>query len=308
MGPPHPPGRPFEDYIEERVAESHVVVVLWSPHSVASSRVRIEAAHGRDRNPSALIPILIAQASIPFAFRHLHAADLCAWQPGDRGVEFGELLSSIDRLAPRPAAPPRPSEPVLQTDNRAVSDAVPSGPGVTQQGALHLTERNTRQPSEGRAASPVVRAAEGSIAPGALQDRRTEPISVPLNLSRDYGHRQSDNQRLGAAPNLPSTPGDLWRKIPSERRNRRLVIVAVVGIVAAITIYLFGVPPLGRPASENDGPAAAADVTAAGSGSATTSQRGQGLPFLLLSSHCGQRAASVMDEHLPSLVALYPSI
>ena len=46
-----PPGSSFEDFIEQRIAESSVVVVLWSPHSVTSRWVRIEAAHGRDRNP-----------------------------------------------------------------------------------------------------------------------------------------------------------------------------------------------------------------------------------------------------------------
>ena len=94
-------GTPFEDFIEQRIGESAVVVVLWSPHSVTSRWVRIEAAHGRDRNPSALIPVLISESNIPFAFRDIHAADLRAWQPGNREVEFQELLSSIDRLVPR---------------------------------------------------------------------------------------------------------------------------------------------------------------------------------------------------------------
>lgn len=101
-----PPGTAFEDFIEERIAESAAVVVLWSPHSVTSRWVGIEAAHGRDRNPSALIPVLISPSNIPFAFRDLHAADLSAWQPGDRGVEFQELLASIDRLVPRRAVSP----------------------------------------------------------------------------------------------------------------------------------------------------------------------------------------------------------
>jgi len=33
----------------------------------------------------------------------LHAADLRSWQPENRGVEFQELPSSIDRLVPRRA-------------------------------------------------------------------------------------------------------------------------------------------------------------------------------------------------------------
>jgi hypothetical protein len=94
-----PPGRTFEDYIEQRVRESRVLIVLWSPHSVTSRWVKIEAAIGRERD--ILIPVLIAPATIPFGYGHLHAADLTAWHPGQRTLEFEELVSSIESLAPR---------------------------------------------------------------------------------------------------------------------------------------------------------------------------------------------------------------
>src|SRR5688572_30519880 len=67
-----PPGRNFEEHLEREIRESHAVVVLWSPHSVASTWVRIEAAHGRDHG--ILIPAVIAPAPLPFGYGHLHAA------------------------------------------------------------------------------------------------------------------------------------------------------------------------------------------------------------------------------------------
>jgi hypothetical protein len=39
-----PPGREWDDFIKEKINESCVVVVLWSPHSVTSKWVRISAA------------------------------------------------------------------------------------------------------------------------------------------------------------------------------------------------------------------------------------------------------------------------
>ena len=128
-----PPGRSFEDYIEERIKASRVVMVLWSPHSVASSWVRIEAAHGRDRRPPALIPILIAPAAIPFSFQHLQAADFCAWQPGDRGVEFLVLLSSIETLAPRRTPMPQGSASASVVEGPTGPDEVviPLNPAVS---------------------------------------------------------------------------------------------------------------------------------------------------------------------------------
>src|SRR3954462_5888186 len=96
-----PPGFTFEDYIEKEISECRVVVVLWSPQSTASKWVKLEAAHARDRQPSVLIPILIQPAQLPFAFRDLHAANLCKGKPRERGIEFEQLLGSIEALAPR---------------------------------------------------------------------------------------------------------------------------------------------------------------------------------------------------------------
>lgn len=181
-----PPGTPFEDFIEQRIAESAVVVVLWSPHSITSRWVRIEAAHGRDRNPSALIPVLISESNIPFAFRDLHAADLRAWQPGNRGVEFQELLSSIDRLAPR------------------------------------------------RAVSPATDGANASIAPGARQMGMT-------------GRSDAGTSRLRS-----------WVSLV-RRRAGALAVMSVVAVVAAVTMFLLGVPPLGVPALQKDTSSGAAE-------------------------------------------------
>src|SRR5262249_9411446 len=90
-----PPGREWADYIEEHIRACPVVVVLWSPHSVKSRWVRLEADHGVDRNPPALIPILIAETAIPFAFRDVHAATFTSWSPGAKGPEFDALVASI---------------------------------------------------------------------------------------------------------------------------------------------------------------------------------------------------------------------
>jgi NAD(P)-dependent dehydrogenase (short-subunit alcohol dehydrogenase family) len=44
-----PPGRQFDEVIEEELAAAGCVVVLWSKASVASSWVKTEAADARDR-------------------------------------------------------------------------------------------------------------------------------------------------------------------------------------------------------------------------------------------------------------------
>ena len=99
-----PPGQVFEEYIGERILECRAVVVLWSPASVESQWVRIEAGHGRDRR--ILVPAFVATVDVPFGYQHLHAANLVSWSPGVASADFRGLVSSIEQLVPRESTPP----------------------------------------------------------------------------------------------------------------------------------------------------------------------------------------------------------
>ena len=104
-----PPGQTFAEYIERRLDECRLVLVLWSPHAVSSRWVKLEARHGLERERPALIPAMIARTTIPFEFRDIHAADLTTWlanegRPASDGLH--ELHAAIDALAPRRERPP----------------------------------------------------------------------------------------------------------------------------------------------------------------------------------------------------------
>ena len=122
-----PPGRNFDDVIEEALGEARCVVVLWSQASTASDWVRNEASEAMQRQ--VLIPALIdAEVKIPLGFRRLQAADLSRWQ-GESSVEFEQFCDAVARNvgaphggglggsvtppapAPRPPAPVRPPPP-----------------------------------------------------------------------------------------------------------------------------------------------------------------------------------------------------
>jgi beta-lactam-binding protein with PASTA domain len=100
-----PPGRTFDEVIEEALDDAQCVVVLWSTTSVASNWVRAEAAEGARRQ--ILVPALLDKVKIPLEFRRLQAADLTNWN-GDQGdAEFEQFVRSISRLA-RSRVPPSP--------------------------------------------------------------------------------------------------------------------------------------------------------------------------------------------------------
>jgi hypothetical protein len=62
-----PPGKTWDEVIEEAVEAARCMLVLWSKNSVASAWVRAEAEEGLQRK--ILIPVLVEDAKIPLIFR-----------------------------------------------------------------------------------------------------------------------------------------------------------------------------------------------------------------------------------------------
>ncbi len=72
-----PTGRTFDEYIEEILGLSKVVVVVWSKYSVKSRWVRTEANEGLKRE--VLFPLKIEAVEPPIAFRLVQTADFSNW-------------------------------------------------------------------------------------------------------------------------------------------------------------------------------------------------------------------------------------
>ena len=95
-----PPGKTFDEVIEQELDASKCVVVLWSKESVKSQWVRTEASEGNRRR--ILIPILIEDVQPPLAFRLIEAANLIDWKGTLPHPEFDLLLDSISKILGRP--------------------------------------------------------------------------------------------------------------------------------------------------------------------------------------------------------------
>lgn len=130
-----PPGRQYDDVIEEALAEARVVVVLWSKASSTSTWVKNEASDAVGKK--ALIPAIIEdEVKIPFEFRRIQAADLSRWQGDASAPEFvqfcdaiaGELDAGRAGPAPTPAPSPAPPAPPLHEPARRPVPALPPAP------------------------------------------------------------------------------------------------------------------------------------------------------------------------------------
>jgi hypothetical protein len=89
-----PPGKEFDQVIEEALDGAKCVVVLWSKTSTVSSWVKTEAAEAMRRK--ILVPALIDETKIPLEFRRLQAADLSQWQGESSHPELEKFFQSIE--------------------------------------------------------------------------------------------------------------------------------------------------------------------------------------------------------------------
>jgi len=91
-----PPGRQFDDVIEEALKTANCVVVLWSKSSVSSRWVKTEAAEGASRD--ILVPILLEEVEIPLAFRRIQTANLVNWNGEAENDQFIQIINSIREI------------------------------------------------------------------------------------------------------------------------------------------------------------------------------------------------------------------
>src|SRR4029434_434237 len=88
-----PPGKSFDETIENALNSARCVIVLWSKDSVSSRWVKTEAAEGAARG--ILVPAFIDKVQIPLEFKRIEAADLTDWQGDSPHSEFDQLLKTV---------------------------------------------------------------------------------------------------------------------------------------------------------------------------------------------------------------------
>ncbi len=111
-----PPGRVFDEVIQEALAKAKCVVVLWSTASIVSDWVKAEADEAAKRD--ILVPVLIENVTPPFEFRRIQSANLVGWQDDENHPELRNLVAAVEgatrapgTAAPLPDRSPLPSTP-----------------------------------------------------------------------------------------------------------------------------------------------------------------------------------------------------
>ena len=90
-------GANFSNEIDRELKNAQVVMVLWSPTSIASAWVQDEAAEGRDSGR--LVPVTVDAIKPPLGFRQFQCVDLSPWQKDKRPEPLDDLLAAIAKVA-----------------------------------------------------------------------------------------------------------------------------------------------------------------------------------------------------------------
>jgi hypothetical protein len=106
-----PPGRSFDEVIEEALSLARCVIVLWTDASIRSEWVKTEAAEAAQRR--ILVPILADGARIPLEFRRIQAAAIDDWRDLESNQGWAQLCDAVAALVDsvRRVQPAGPIEP-----------------------------------------------------------------------------------------------------------------------------------------------------------------------------------------------------
>ena len=100
-----PPGKTWDQMIEQELSGTRCALVLWSKTSVGKTWVRAEASEALKRG--ILIPVLIDAVEPPIAFRLTQAASLVGWRGEDDHPGFRQILGAVGRLVRDPSVAPK---------------------------------------------------------------------------------------------------------------------------------------------------------------------------------------------------------
>jgi hypothetical protein len=99
-------GDAYDTQIEDAIAQTRVVIVLWSQHSIRSQWVRAEAAYALRKHK--LLPISLDHSDPPLQFLHIQTINFDGWQGGSDGEAFSRLLAALSKRLDRVSGPSQP--------------------------------------------------------------------------------------------------------------------------------------------------------------------------------------------------------
>lgn len=226
-----PPGRVFDEVIQEAIQGARCMVVLWSADSARSNWVKTEAAEGAARG--ILVPALVGEVAPPIEFKRIQSANLSQWNGDETDGEYRNLLASVEDLIKKdarasggmasPLMTPRPATGVTASRLGTIKTF---GMGaifaLVAVGALWLYEKagkeRTAESSVSSASAPAQASPNSVVAPAAA-------ISGPV---RARGRVNLLSEEQGGQLLVASDVG--WKKLIDGKEDTYVWIQTGFGV------------------------------------------------------------------------------
>lgn len=188
-----PPGRTFDDVIEEALGAAKCVIVLWTRQSIRSEWVKAEASEAARRR--ILVPVLTDQVMPPLEFRRIQAASLLGADLSSN-PDWSQFCQAVGELVGRP-----PSQPTASASTGAA--APPSAPRPSLRVASSFL---------GALAVVVIGWVAVAVRPGPTED---PPVVVPVPSVPNVSVRPDDRDFRAGDQTPQAKPTDT-AAVPSK--------------------------------------------------------------------------------------------
>jgi hypothetical protein len=240
-----PPGKTFDEVIEEALSSARCVIVLWSHDSVKSEWVKAEASDAAQRR--ILVPILADQVTIPLEFRRIQTARLIDWEnlPANRGWE--ELSHALASMMGREIKTSTPVAPARQPARRSTVTIACAAIAVILAVAGYFGRQRVieAQPKAPLVATPVAPRDDNPVALVPLVNPKPEApprgsTTVPRELSAAKAAKIAE----------PPTANRPTPRHPASNAAEAVAVAAAPAPIAATTLPTEHVPPHPTPSDK----------------------------------------------------------
>ena len=271
-----PPGRSFDEVIEEALSLARCVIVLWSDASIRSEWVKTEASEAAQRR--ILVPILADDARIPLEFRRIQAAVIGDWRDLEGNEGWAHLCDAVAALVDSPRRAPPVPPPAVRPRRARLLWALAGVLALVLVAAAASLAVHWRSSPPAPAAAPATAVTKSTpaapVVPAAAPPKVPEPAPEPVATARPVRPRpparvpEATSPRVAPdtapveAPHVADAPlapsisvSDVVRKLDREPRREAVAtfdVTLVSGVFRDQAGHL-SVSPAGVRFNENGG-------------------------------------------------------
>lgn len=211
-----PPGMTWPQVIEQALAETMAMVVVWTEASVASKWVLIETSEGEQRG--GLIPVALNRVKPPLQFRLIQAADLVEWDGSPTHPQFRAVVAQLERTL---GVPPRvvqererQAEAAAEAQRKADQEAEAKRKADEAAEAQRKADQEATETQEADEEAAARQKRETEAAAALLASRRDESRTPPSKSSQQPPETPQSRRQASGTPQRASAPASAGPKPP----------------------------------------------------------------------------------------------